>query len=428
MRYVSRFNSFKNITMSKLSAIERVFIEDPKRMEMGKGKLAARYKVTEQEVERARVRVKSILAGSELVDELDKSQYKGSLKDTAKVISENNAKHSIDFQLDITKRQYESKVKNEKDKYSNLLTAYEELSDKYDDALELKEYKAIEPISILPEFKRQGASILVWSDWHVEKIVEKKSVNGFNEFNPEIAKKRAETCADSSVKLINRDSVDFDQHTTVLYLLGDFIEGYIHPESQRVINSMTPIEATAYAQELIAANIQFMLENADTSRIHVVCRTGNHARMTHRMESSIDHRTSYETMLYAILAQRFKGNPNISFDLPQSDIGYTEILGRTIRDFHGHQVSYGGGIGGLTIPLTKFIQRQNANKKADYNLLGHFHQFSLPTKDSMLNGSLCGFDNYAQSIAASVEPATQAYRLLDSRYGFTGLNPIICEK
>lgn len=45
----------------------------------------------------------------------------------------------------------------------------------------------------------------------------------------------------------------------------------------------------------------------------------------------------------------------------------------------------------------------------------------------MMTGSLCGFDTYAQSIGASKEPPLQAYRLLDSKYGFTGFNPIICE-
>jgi hypothetical protein len=51
----------------------------------------------------------------------------------------------------------------------------------------------------------------------------------------------------------------------------------------------------------------------------------------------------------------------------------------------------------------------------------------MPTKDSMLNGSLCGFDTYAQSIGCTKEPALQGYRLIDSKYGFTGFNPIICE-
>jgi hypothetical protein len=111
---------------------------------------------------------------------------------------------------------------------------------------------------------------------------------------------------------------------------------------------MTPIEEVAFAQELLANSLATILESANTDNITVVCRTGNHSRNTRRMESSVDHRTNYETILYAFLAQKFKGE--IQFNLPESDIGYTNVLGKVIRDFHGWQVSYGGGIGGLTIP------------------------------------------------------------------------------
>jgi hypothetical protein len=411
--------------MSRLTDLDKIFLEDPERMKMGKGKLSKRYGVTEDEIVDSRAKVQRILSASEFITELDSSDYKGSIKDAAKTLSKNSVGNTLDFKIDIVQRQFESKLKESETKYKNILNAYEELNNKYNDALRLSEFEAVNIIPLSDEGTRQGASIAMFSDWHVEKVIAKKAVNGFNEFNPEIARKRAYKCADNLVKLINRDSNDFDSHSTVLYLSGDFIEGYIHPEAQQVTNSMTPIEASAFALELLTDAIKHIQENADTNELTVVCRTGNHSRTSKRMESSLDHRTNYETMIYAFLAQKFKGD--IQFNLPESDIGYTEVLGKVIRDFHGWQCSYGGGIGGLTVPLTKFIHRQNQNKRADYNLMGHFHQSSLPTKDCMMNGSLCGFDSYAQSIGATKEPALQSYRLLDSKYGFTGFNPIICE-
>lgn len=411
--------------MSTMSKLEVIFLEDPKRMEMGKGKLSQRYKVSEEDVEKARIKVKAILSAKVLVDELDNTKYTGSLKDAAKSMSESTMLKGTDFQIDILKRQHESRIKDEQAKYKTLLTAHEELNNSYNDALMLSEFRPVNIIPVFPEVKRQGASIVHYGDWHVGKVVDKRAVNGINEFNPDIAKRRAHICADNTVKLINRDSSEFNKHDTVIFLTGDFIEGYIHPESQMVANSMTPVEESAFALELLTDTIKHIQENAHTDNITVVCRNGNHSRLSKRMESSIDHRYNYESMIYAFLAQKFKDE--IQFNLPQSDIGYTDILGLTIRDFHGWQVSYGGGIGGLTVPLTKFIQRQNQNRKADFNLLGHFHQCSMPTKDSMMTGSLCGFDTYAQSIGASKEPPLQAYRTLDSKYGLVGFNPIICE-
>lgn len=408
-----------------LSKVEMAFIEDPNRMDMGKGKLAKRFGVSEDEIDESRSKAREILNSIELFETLNKNGFTGSVKDAAKTIMKNSATSPVDFQMDIFRRQYESKLKNENDKYKSLLAAYEELDIKYNDALSIGESKSINIIPTIPELGRQGVSIVHWGDWHVEKIIERLAVNGFNEYNPEIARKRAYKCADSSVKLINRDSSEFDKHETLIYLTGDFIEGYIHPESQTITNSMTPVEASAFALELLTDSLNKILLDSNTDKVTVICRNGNHSRTTRRMESSIDHRTNYESMIYAFLAQKFKGE--IDFLLPESDIGYFSVLGKTIRDFHGWQISYGGGIGGLTVPLTKFIQRQNQNRSADFNILGHFHQCSMPTKDSMMTGSLCGFDTYAQTIGASKEPALQAYRLLDSKYGFTGFNPIICE-
>lgn len=408
-----------------LSKLELAFLEDPKRMDMGKGKLASRYKCSEADVDLARVRVRNMLSAKDLIENLNEEGFTGSIKDVTKSIVTNTASSAKDFQIDISRRQFESRLRDEKTKYKNLLEAFEDLQEKFDDALSIGESKPTNIIPLYPGDSRQGVSIVHWGDWHVEKVIEKMAVNGFNEFNPEIARKRAYKCADSSAKLINRDSMEFDKHETLLYLTGDFIEGYIHPESQSITNSMTPVEASAFALELLSDCIRRIQESSTTDKITVVCRNGNHSRTTRRMESSIDHRTNYESMIYAFLAQKFKGE--IDFLLPESDIGYFSVLGKTIRDFHGWQISYGGGIGGLTVPLTKFIQRQNQNRYADFNLMGHFHQCSMPTKDSMMTGSLCGYDTYAQTIGASKEPALQAYRLLDSKYGFTGFNPIICE-
>lgn len=45
----------------KLNKLDKIFIEDPKRMDMGKGKLAIRYGVSQQEVIDSRIRVRTFL-------------------------------------------------------------------------------------------------------------------------------------------------------------------------------------------------------------------------------------------------------------------------------------------------------------------------------------------------------------------------------
>lgn len=663
---------------------------------------------------------------------------------------------TVAMEVDIVERKHKAIYKDLKSKYDRLLQNHEVLEDSYNDLLVIQENKKPINIPLTKETKdgRSGASLILVSDWHVEKQIIPSSVNGMNEYNLDIAKQRAEKFTDSTIKLINRDAKDFANHTSVIYLLGDFIEGYLH-EHNNTTNYLTPVEATMYAKELLSNSLNTIFSNAKSQNFKVICKTGNHcidsetevlthhgwvsslnlnigseimafnkedgsihntivdqystflnsdnylvtskhknelitsghnlvvnngflkvsdafnnnmlltnkdfrlagttsenmfrvssddiirfithivtdgtivhkskynvidktknswriqfklskerkiqrlqevlnaleipytlkkatksnsnvlqpyyirvygeiarhycedilnskkefpdffrnlsesqlkvlidelsitdgtirkygiewsstskhdvdivqeaciknnvecrftkseeknksgfknvkfrytssiytgenlhhfhkvtiekvnteatfvqianeygtlitrrngvvnftgnSRMTKKMNSSIDHRHNYEYMLYQMLSKQF---PGVDFNVPESDIGYTDILGYTVRDFHGWQLSYGGGIGGLTIPLTKFIQRQNSVKKADFNVFGHFHQFSKPTKDSMLNSSLCGYDTYAQTIGASYEPAQQGYQLLDSKYGFTISAPIICE-
>jgi RNase H-like protein len=51
----------------KLTKLEKLFIEDPKRMDMGKGKLAIRYGVSQQDVVNARAKVRTIIDKVETV-------------------------------------------------------------------------------------------------------------------------------------------------------------------------------------------------------------------------------------------------------------------------------------------------------------------------------------------------------------------------
>lgn len=409
--------------MSKLTALDKYFLEDSSRLQRGTKSIAQRTKSTEEDVIIARKKHKTILSASSLLEELNDRGYTGDIKETVATII-NNPKESLDFKMDSLRRQYESKNKDIQARYNTLLREYENLDLKYNDNLRLDDYPQVACIPKYPQYERQGASLIIYSDWHVGQIVDKSSLNGLNEYNPEIARQRANKCFDSTIKLINKDVPEFNQHTTVIFLNGDFINGYIHPDAQRITNSMTPIEEVLFAQELLISGLNSILENSKTDKIICICHNGNHARQEKRMESSIDHRTSYETMLYSSLAQKFKDE--IEFVIPKSDLSYTNILGKKIRAYHGHQMKFSGGIGGLSVPLTKFIHRQDQNIKADYNIMSHYHQCSMPTKNTMLNGSLVGMDNYCQTIGAQGEPPLQAYRLLDSKYGFTSFNPIFC--
>jgi len=86
---------------------------------------------------------------------------------------------------------------------------------------------------------------------------------------------------------------------------GDFIGGWIHPELSQT-NIMSPIEEVLFAGELLTGCIETLLSKCDCA-LTIVCSRGNHARISPKMQFSNEMETSYETILYSILADKFKG-------------------------------------------------------------------------------------------------------------------------
>ena len=107
-----------------------------------------------------------------------------------------------------------------------------------------------------------------------------------------------------------------------------------------------------------------------------------------------------------------------------------EIDGFRIRFHHGHAVQYGGGIGGITIPVNKAIASWDRIQAADLTVFGHWHQFQwLRASKYVANGSLIGHSAYATRIKASYEPPCQAMIVIDhGRREVTRAMPIFCDR
>jgi hypothetical protein len=55
------------------------------------------------------------------------------------------------------------------------------------------------------------------------------------------------------------------------------------------------------------------------------------------------------------------------------------------------------------------------------------HTYSQGTPDCQVNGSLIGFNTYAEDSGFKAEEPVQAFTLLDSKYGITIKAPIFCQ-
>lgn len=275
--------------------------------------------------------------------------------------------------------------------------------------------------------KADAVAILQASDWHVEELVDPKTIAGYNnKFNPEIAKRRAQNFFTVGHRLIDVVSQGLNLHTIGLALLGDFITNELHDESAEN-NSMPPTEAIAYAQDLIASGINFLLEENPRRNVVVFCKSGNHGRFTRRVHNAKEHGHSLEWLMYVNLAKFYQSEPRIKFDITPGYHTWWDVFGYKIRMHHGHDIQYQGGVGGITIPVNKAIGQWDKARQADLDLFGHFHTL-LDGRKWAANGSLIGYNAYAVAVKAEPEPPAQWFHVIDSKRGRTYRAPLYVQQ
>jgi hypothetical protein len=246
-------------------------------------------------------------------------------------------------------------------------------------------------------------------------------VGGLNLFNPTIAHTRIERFFQKALSLTELLAAGLPINHMVLALLGDFITGHIHEEFQET-NTLPPMFEVIAVQNEIVSGIQFLLDNSEL-RLTIPCHSGNHARTTKTTRFGAENGHSLEYLMFINLKDHFRDNPRVTFIVPEAPHSYLDIYGTMIRFQHGHMVKYGGGVGGLTIPLNKAIAQWNQGRHADLDVLGHFHQL-FDGGRFIVNGSLIGYDSFALSIKASYEKPKQVMFLMDRKRGRTFTCPI----
>jgi transposase-like protein len=330
----------------------------------------------------------------------------------------------------ILARRENAMIKSMKKQLEEVTKEYESLSDAYDMALAIKTQETknfvIPKIKENKDEKNEATAIVQLSDTHFGKIILPSTVNGLNEHNPEIAKQRMEKLAENLLKLIKKERSDVKIDNLVLGLGGDFMENSMLHDHSQMATAFSQMEELLFSREMLHKFITTIANNGKFKKILIPCVRGNHSRTTKKMNSTIDYRTNFEAMLYNILKQDFSDSL-FEWYAPDSDICEFQVYDKKIRSLHGWQVKSGGGIGGLTIPLNKYILRMDQISKCDHNLMHHYHSLSYPTANCTLNGSLCGYDTFAMQIGASFQKPMQAFQLLDKTRGFTIKAPIFCE-
>lgn len=312
-----------------------------------------------------------------------------------------------------------------KRKYEELLKKHKTLQSEVDEAFKLKTEPKPYTIRAEKGSSTESTAVVVASDWHIEEEVKPEAVNGLNKFNLSIMRERVNYFFQNSMKLVKKEQRETGIKHLIFAVLGDFFSNNIHEELMES-NQLLPGDAAWEAQNHLIAGIQFYLANFDGD-ITVICHSGNHGRMTKKTHIATEAGNSLETYMYRNIANFFAGEKRVRFIVAEGYHTYFDIYDLTLRFHHGHSINYGGGVGGITIPVNKAIAQWNKGQHADLDVFGHFHQ-RFDGGNFIANGSLIGFNAYAVRIKASYEPPTQQFFLINSKFGKTVVAPILLGK
>jgi hypothetical protein len=333
---------------------------------------------------------------------------------------------SAEARLESQLRATTNKHKEQDKKYRALQEELAKTQKTLDAVFTLKKPAKTVPIKPIPANKAQAVAFMVASDWHVEEEV-KKSHNLDNEFNLVIAEERAKRFFANGLFLTNLARQHSEIDTLYIPLLGDFITNSLREENLEN-NLLQPGDALWFAKSLLASGIKFLLKNSDLKLVFI-CHTGNHGRMTQKVHPSTEGSNSLERYMYRNLAEMFEDEPRCTFIIPEGMTHYTRVFDKTIRTMHGHSVRFAGGSGGITIPLRRAIAQLNKRRWADVTILGHFHQMVV-MEDLIVNGSLIGYNSFAEFIKADFEQPRQVFFVFHRHNGGTKtlVSPIWLDK
>lgn len=227
-------------------------------------------------------------------------------------------------------------------------------------------------------------AILVFSDWHYGMVTS----NVFNEYNTDICVQRVK----QTVKLAS-ERIRFNQCNKLhIVILGDAIHGSIHT-SARVASEELVCDQLMQVSEILAQSICELSKYVKDTVVYTTY--GNHARTIQNKNDSI-HRDNMERIIPWWLEQRLQPCKNVTIERSSdNEFLFLNVCGHDICAAHGDLDSVKS-----SPRLLATLFHKKYGKDIEYILLGdkhHIESFNELGVTSMICGSLCGTDDYANN-------------------------------
>lgn len=276
--------------------------------------------------------------------------------------------------------------------------------------------------------KSPGVPTLFASDWHWGEVINPGQIGGVNAYDLATAHRRARALITNAVDLLKNHMVNPNYPGIVFALGGDMFSGDIHEELSRT--NELPIMPTVL--DLMGILIWSIKTLADEfGAVFVPCVTGNHSRNTMKPFAKDRNHLSFDWLVYQLLEKQFENDPRVTFLIPDGPDALYKVFGHRYLLTHGDQFRGGDGMIGALGPIIRGNhkkQSRNAaiNQSYDTMILGHWHQY-LPLGRLIVNGSLCGYNEYANQGNFGFEEPRQALWLTHPSNGITFHMPVMVD-
>lgn len=258
------------------------------------------------------------------------------------------------------------------------------LAEKLIEAANLAPLKHYSDMLTLSNSTSNEEAVLILSDWHYGQV----SNNIWNQYDVDICLKRVS-------KLFNKALSALKEHTIStlhVVLLGDFVNGAIHT-SCRVASEENTCEQLMHVSEILANFINEL--SVYVHEVNIYSTYGNHARTIQNKNDSI-HADNMERVIPWWLRERLQDNNKVNvIDSEYYEFIYFNVCGYNIVCTHGDLDKF-NDIGVIINSLftKKYGKAIDYTFSADKHHLESFEQFGV---ESMLVGSLCGTDEFANN-------------------------------
>lgn len=265
-------------------------------------------------------------------------------------------------------------------------------------------------------------NILPISDVHYGEVVNGGTINGINNYNMTISKKRHMLLFKKNYEFASVYGCD-ELH---IFMLGDIFSGNIHAELRETNETVITECVTDYYSFIIGLIDEY---SKLYKKITISCVVGNHARNTEKFQFKNKGKDSYEYILYAFMRNYYaseRAPRNVTVNLTESTVQFARVGKQLWKLEHGDR--YKGG-SAFVSPFSTVVRDNfkdkgmfSGNEEQDFDavIMGHWHiggEMALSGTNTpvYLNPSIVGPGEYSVHNLHSSYPASSFVFVTDGK-------------